>query len=473
VNSIQLLYDAYSDTLQQGSIGVRESGFVLYFNLFQNKSEVLYFCLLLIFIIFSLFSILRFNNHILNLIIFVSTISNSFILFGKYPIFDEILAIWSLLIFALAFFFRKNYRTFSLKSFLKHESILLLYLLTNTIISLLINEQINFSNLRFVNIYIILLLIIFISTYFIHFTAETILFFKIGVLIYLYLWTFYWIALKMLSIDWNLQQSVIWSGSVGASFIPAFASIFVLKDFFAKSPIKKSLAIPSQIILLSSLNSFLYESRILQAICFFVITLLVFATFRYKALFLSLFLIFALLLPTALNFNGIKVNGIKTITLNWYKNQINSSLFLINTKKEDGDRERQLQCINSVILQNENFAKVLFGYGQNNHKSILFDCKEIKDTLRSDLEYVRPVGLTSFVVDFGLVGLILLIGVFLKKILILFLNRDFISILALTILPIYLLLTNAWDIIIFNVILFTDFLFKKAKFISSQDAKMK
>jgi len=418
-----------------------------------------------------LYIMLKSTNYALNLIIFMATISNSFILFGKYPVFDELLAIWILVIFILSLLFQKNRKYFSSIFNFKIELVLLFYLLTNTLSSFVMNEKVDFSNLRFINIYIILLILLFISCTFVYFNYDSFTFLKIGALFYLYLWTFYWFILKILNIDWNEQQSVVWSGSVGASFIPAFASILVLKDFFAKSTFKKNLTLPFQIIILSTLCAFLYESRILQAICFFVISLLLFANFKFKALLMSFSFILLLTLPLALNFDRVKIEGIKTVTLNWYSNQIASSMFIINTRESDSDRERQLQCINSIILQNENLAKVLFGYGQNNHKQVLFNCKEIKDTLRSDLEYVRPVGLTSFAVDFGLVGLVLLISVFLKKSFILYLNKDYISILALSILPIYLLLTNAWDIIIFNIILFTDFLLRQSKSCSSQNSR--
>ena len=72
----------------------------------------------------------------------------------------------------------------------------------------------------------------------------------------------------------------------------------------------------------------------------------------------------------------------------------------------DADRHAHMVCAVKILYQADS-AHLLLGYGQDRHKSVLTGCQELHQYLKQGQETIRSTAFTAFVVNYGLIGIIL------------------------------------------------------------------
>ena len=231
-----------------------------------------------------------------------------------------------------------------------------------------------------------------------------------AIYIYTFSWFSYYFILKFLNLDWTTQQSITWAGSSYAA-IPVVIGLYILHLFPKSTSYKNNKYNEFNFIIYISVTSslaVLYDSRTL------LIALIVFLTIysaqnlkRIELLFktfIMVLLFFTASLFTRFESSHEVLKYIKTLPFS----VISSAQFVNNTRESDLDRKTQINCAQELIFLNESAMRNIFGYGQNQHKKILLSCYASKGFTISGNQIVRPVGYSAFLVDFGVLGLLLL-----------------------------------------------------------------
>jgi hypothetical protein len=350
----------------------------------------------------------------------------------------------------------------------KLELIALFYLFTSTVINLLINP--NFSSTRFTLIYFTFLIISLYLTQ--HeqnidvFRVKTLWFFSI----YLYIWLIYWILLSLIGIDWQVAQAHTFAGSSYAAIIP-MAGIFLWAIALKIKPNRLLWQLFGLNFSLTLLAAQLYDSRALFLSLLILALILCFS--RYSLHFvatISLAFVVAVVFSNLLSFIGFEN---KSNALPWYVSQISvapSNVQLINKPREsDEDRSRSIKCATEKLLRKSSAKNLIFGYGQNNHKTVLVECwPEIHRSI------VRPVGYAAFIIDFGLFGIIMIALLFTKRVILILKFRTpgrLLFITLFTLLMMWSLVTNYLDHSFLYIVLFTNFFldFSKSRYTNSAE----
>ena len=396
----------------------------------------------------------------------ISIITGSFILAGR-TLFDEFLFVLVAIYCLFQLFIQKNYKIVKFKNS-KLELIALFYLFTSTVINLLINP--NFSSTRFTIIYFTFLVIsLYLSQHEQNidvFRVKTLWFFSI----YLYLWITYWILLSLIGIDWQVAQAHTFAGSSYAAIIP-MAGMFLWALALRIKPTKLLWRLFGLNFSLTLLAAQLYDSRALFLSLLILALILCFSRYslRFVATILLAF-VAAVAFSNLLNFLGFDK---QSDALPWYVSQISvapSNVQLLNDPREsDEDRSQSIKCATEKLLRNSSAQHLIFGYGHNNHKTVLVECwPEINRTI------VRPVGYAAFIIDFGLFGIIAISSLFTKRVIQILKSRTpgrLISITVFTLLMMWSLVTNYLDHSFIYIVLFTNFLldFSKSRSMNAAD----
>jgi hypothetical protein len=235
---------------------------------------------------------------------------------------------------------------------------------------------------------------------------------------YLGLWLIYYTVCQFLRVDWQYQQSVTWAGSSYAAYtvaIGGFLHLWNASSFKVNSPYLISLGYFAGMLLASQI----YLSRVLFfcALVFILVFLILNTTQknliqlsrRTLAISLVFFSVMSLSnwIPsqsTKLNDNVVAHTSVQIDAL------VESVQFVHKPRESDRDRFLQLKCAYKLTIGSGSVQHILFGYGQDMHKTTLVSCRDIKPLLRPGQEILRPVGGASFLLDFGIIGVILLIS---------------------------------------------------------------
>ena len=388
----------------------------------------------------------------------ISIITGSFILGGR-TLFDEFLFVVVAIYCFFQLFRRKNYKIVKFKNS-KLELVALSYVFTSTLINLLINP--NISSMRFTLIYFTFLVISLYLTQ--HeqnidvFRVKTLWFFSI----YLYLWITYWILLSLIGINWQVAQAHSFAGSSYAAIIP-MAGMFLWAIALKIKPTRLLWQLFGLNFSLTLLAAQLYDSRSLFLSLLILALILCFSrySFRFVATILLAF-VAAVAFSNLLNFFGFDK---QSDALPWYASQISvapSNVKLINDPREsDKDRSHSIKCATEKLLRKSTVQHLIFGYGQNNHKTVLVECwPEINRTI------VRPVGYAAFIVDFGLFGIIVIGLLFTKRVIQILKSHTpgrALTFIVLFLLMMWSLVTNYLDHSFIYIVLFTNFLLDFSK----------
>ena len=385
----------------------------------------------------------------------ISVLSSSLIFDQKAPIVDEIFFLVLAIFCAIKLVVKPAFNFRSLVKSSKVELTILVYLITNCVLSFYY-QQAN-SSLRFTILFsTFLVFLIYIKS--IHqnlqsFSRNTLRFFSI----YLYCWVAYWIVLAALGIDWGSQQSKSLAGSSYAAIVP-FVGLSVLSYaycFYKTNLINKLFWINFVTTIVASQ---LFDSRALYLSIFILSGYLLISKFSIKMATKLIFsfvmaLIVSNLLGTLAPPQSTNTYKSSSVQLENLKDSIN---FIDQPRVSDEDRSHQIRCATRLITRESQFTNLLFGYGQNNHKTELLRCYGLDPSTPGS--GVRPVGYAAFIVDFGIVGLLGILVLYLKRMKqLLFKEKSVLFSITLTLLIFWSLITNYLDHSLLLLILFLDF----------------
>ena len=347
-------------------------------------------------------------DKVFSISFYISIISSSLIFDQKYTLFDEVLTGSLCLVISYSFFKRliKQDTTFPSKAVILNSfftTVLLVYLFLNSFISFFKYQEI--SSLRFC-------LIIFCVTVLYFYTKShkpklNYIAVNRAIYIYIFSWLSYYFILKFLNLDWTTQQSITWAGSTYAA-IPVVIGLYILYLNQKSTPYKN---IDYNFIIYISISTalaVLYDSRTL--LIALIVFLTIYFTLNLKRTVLlfttSLAVLFAFTTSLFIRFESSS-EVLKYIATTPFS-IVESVQFVNNTRESDLDRKNQIKCAQELISLNESTVRYIFGYGQNQHKRVLLSCYTLKGFTVSDYQIVRPVGYSAFLVDFGVLGLLLL-----------------------------------------------------------------
>lgn len=368
-----------------------------------------------LFILFMIWNLRNNPHNYYKFLLFSSVCLSPIILFGNYPVADEL--VFSSVAGVTLISILKKRKTISPKGLDREIFLKLLasfYFLSNSLLSIL--HEYNPSKLRFINIFLTILILQFEMIF------DNTKSHKIGNLTRiflhanLYIWIAYYLILRLVGIDWNYQQAITYVGSTYAAFIPAAGLILLLVA--ENSAYDKKLSRSYLMFYGSSvLASQIYYSRMLE---FSVIVATLLALLIKRNVVSSLVLISVFFGAFLISGPIIKANygHVSTLQVNnpsvldVSRETLSSANFIIKPRSTDLDRSQQIRCSTRLIFTNDDWIVKLFGYGQNNHKTALRECTEEKFGPVPDGKIIRPVGYAALVTDFGIVGLLISIVLF-------------------------------------------------------------
>jgi len=365
------------------------------------------------FTLYLIWNLVKNPNTFYLFLILTSICFTPIIVGGNYPIADEIIFTIAGLVGTVIILWRsKKLKLRSLESENYLKLFALSYFLINTTISLI--DEFSFSKIRFLNLFISSLLILFVLQSQNGKNPNSLKVAKIAFHINLYLWLIYYIAHRLLGIDWNNQQAVTYVGSSYAALIPAAGLIILLiAEAHEKS---KKLSVSFYIYFAGSvIASQIYYSRILE-LCVIILIALVIAIKRSPQAALGILLAFsaAFILSGKIvdaNYGHVSTLKVTNPTILDLGEEITTSIkFVSNPRPGDADRGQQIRCSTRLVAKNKDLKIVLFGFGQNNHKVALRSCtEELVGPIPAD-KLIRPVGYAALVTDFGIVGIVLILS---------------------------------------------------------------
>lgn len=232
------------------------------------------------------------------------------------------------------------------------------------------------------------------------------------------------VLFKLSGEDWSSWQGRIISGSTIAS-IPLFiSSVLIARTFSNKGNIR-------EIVLLSLLiiNGISYQSRLTLLLVFFCLFLIaikaqvrISARLKFLIPFIVV-LVFGSFIGASFKSHSptnasadteVAVDISLTAIANYMRDVSESALFLAKSRESDSDRSLHLTC-GLKFLSKRTGESLLFGSGVNSYKYEIIKCKEFggADNINSEIEYIgrgsRSISVTILIIDYGLVGLFLLI----------------------------------------------------------------
>jgi len=348
-------------------------------------------------------------NHIYYSLIFISIGTSSLILNASYSAVDEILIYSVGLSGLLRMKPRVLFKSESIESHWKLSLVFLVYLLVNTILSS--SQYFEISNLRFIALYMSLILTLISIISIPQDTKRIPGVTKIAVKINLYVWVASWFILKFFGISWETQQSVTWAGTAYAAVVPAFG-VFALLLIQKEKEQKIISASYGLYFFAAVMASQLYDSRVLT---FSIVLSMVVITFHMKSLrkTFAIYLIFITGIITA----GTLIGGsfspsdvfkvFAGYPINYVKGASSNANFVLNPQESDLGRSKEIRCATQIVFRKSKSLEMIFGYGQNSHKYVLEQCFNSKSEVNRGAGTVRAVGFAAYLIDFGVAGLFL------------------------------------------------------------------
>ena len=385
----------------------------------------------------------------------ISILTSSLIFDQKVPVVDEIIYV-VLSIFCVIQLIRKPLWSIrELRKTSKVEISILVYLILNCVISFYFHHA--NSSLRFAVLFsTFLIFMIYIKSSqqnLESLSRNSIRFFSL----YLYCWVAYWIVLAAIGIDWGSQQSKSLAGSSYAAIVPfvGLSALSYAYCFYKTNLINKLFWINFVTTIVASQ---LFDSRALYLSIFILSGYLLISKFSIKmATKLILSFVMALIVSNLLgtlappqSTNTYKSSSVQLENL---KDSIN---FVDQPRVSDEDRSHQIRCATKLITRESRFVNLLFGFGQNNHKTELLRCYGLDPSTPGS--GVRPVGYAAFIVDFGIVGVLGILVLYIKRMKqLLFREKSVLLSITLTLLIFWSLITNYLDHSLLLLVLFLDY----------------
>ena len=119
----------------------------------------------------------------------------------------------------------------------------------------------------------------------------------------------------------------------------------------------------------------------------------------------------------------------------------------------------QIKCSVRLITQSSSLKEKVFGFGQSLHKSMMYKCSNLDPSTPG--APARPVGFAAFVVDYGLLGIILALALFFKLMFISIRNRNsLINLIVLFLIPGWLFIANILDHSFIYIIIFLNYIYQ-------------
>lgn len=341
------------------------------------------------------------------LIIVSSLCFSPLILFGNYPIADEI-AFTVIAGFLFFKFIRKRQEIFFTRNDyqISIRIIVISYFILNTLLSILFEFDV--SKLRFLNIFVSLFILTAAleiwKTKSIRINSVV----RKALYVNLFIWISYYVILRVFGIDWNYQQAVTYVGSTYAAFVPAIGLVMLL--LFEQNTKVRNLSFGYLTYYAGSVvASQIYYSRVLE---FAVVVTTLLAIIIKRNIIATVTVILVFMGSFSISGPAITLQDSNPSVVDMAKRTKSSINFIAKPRASDFDRSQQIRCSTKLIVFNEKFLVMLFGYGQNNHKTALKACTEAKSGPVETGQIVRPVGYAAIITDFGLVGLGLLLVLF-------------------------------------------------------------
>lgn len=365
---------------------------------------------------------LRNPSFTFTLLVGISLLTTSLIVGGSYPAFDEILLMGVTLATLINALKTRNIKEFKnlRQSNNRTQIIFILYLLVNTLTSFL--DNLLTSNLRFISLYGSLLIVLL----FLQRTPqdksriENVTIFCIRA--NLFTWVLYWIFLKMINVDWATQQAKTWAGTSYAALVPSVGLMLLLligDESLRKIPSRKYHAY----FFVSVIASVIYDSRVFSAAIFVVLIYLMFRVRSVRQIALLLVLLIGgqitgnVMVASNVSLNKFSIGQDKTLSeltktinpIGQVKTLSESAQFINNPRSSDLDRSQQINCATRLIILESKWKNMLFGYGQSTHKQVMWKCHHVESQTSDTNKLIRPVGYAAYLIDFGVLGILLLL----------------------------------------------------------------
>jgi hypothetical protein len=398
----------------------------------------------------------RNQDKVFSISFFISIVSSSLIFDQKYTLFDEVLV--GAICLVISYYFLKRLISrearFPSKIVIFNSfftTVFLVYLFLNSFISFIKYREI--SSLRFCLISFCITTLYFYTKN--NKTKLNLVSTNRAIYIYTFSWLSYYFILKFLDLDWTTQQSVSWAGSSYAA-IPVVIGLYILYLNLKQANDKNSHNFIIYIALSASL-AILYDSRILLIAIIVFFTIYISQNIKQPALLFKSLIVVLFFSTTSLFIRFESNSEVKNYLVDTPVGLSDSAQLITNTRESDMDRKTQINCAQELIFRNESAVRYIFGYGQNQHKRVLLSCYTLKGFTVSDSKIVRPVGYSAFLVDYGVLGLLLLTFSITNNLKSFYTNKVRLEFFVLYItIILWSLVTNYLDNILIYFVLFLD-----------------
>jgi hypothetical protein len=354
------------------------------------------------------------------LLAIIAILTSPLVIFER-SIVDELI----LAFFAVKLIYNnKTKKLFSLKGIKRNqiEILFLLFLVTNSLISLISYYPLNYlrdynlSTIRFLVIYCSFLIIISLKY------TETVINKKLisfYFLVSLLILSLYLVVLRFMGIDWGLMQAKLYAGSKYAVFDVIIGLLIILKF----TPKQQYFSLHNVFLYYFSLCIFvayLMNSRLLFGALLLVSIFLVITLEKwFQKIIVCLFSILSVLSQdvfTAKESSDYKpeTKSYNLFDTNKLKNVIDSMNFLVAPRETDSGVKKEIGCSSNLILNSESKFNSLFGYGTSSHRSLLYSCRG--SSILTPGAPVRPVGISAFLIDYGIFGFLFLLWIVLMRV---------------------------------------------------------
>jgi hypothetical protein len=302
------------------------------------------------------------------------------------------------------------------------EILFLLFLIINSLISLVsyypLNDLrgYNLSTIRFLVIYCSFLIIISLKDKETTINKKLISFYF---LLSLSALSLYLVILRFMGIDWGLMQAKLYAGSKYAVFDVIIGLLIILK-FTPKQYYFSFRNIFLYYFSLSIFTAYLMNSRLLFGALILVSIFLILTLEKwFQKIIICLFCILSILTQDV--FTAKESSEYKPETKNYklfdtskLKNVFDSMNFLIAPRETDSGIKKEIDCSANLILNSERKFNSLFGYGTSSHRSLLYSC--YGSSILTPGAPVRPVGMSAFLIDYGIFGVLFLFCIVLIRV---------------------------------------------------------
>lgn len=235
------------------------------------------------------------------------------------------------------------------------------------------------------------------------------------------MWSMHWAVLEVIfQVHWETMQAITWSGSTYAA-LPAVVALPMALLLLRHD---KTIDHPLALWLLFSVGlcAQLYSSRILS-LCM-LITICISVAYLPRRRWLSLIYVtlgaqlvgcwlthYVHVLPTSVTIAAAIEEAFRqtydfVVALPFAL--FESAQLVNNPRPSDGDRHAHIACAFHLITS-EGGVRLVLGFGQDIHKQVMLNCPELQPYITPGQAIVRSIAFSAFVINHGLIGILLLL----------------------------------------------------------------